>query len=133
MIKTTDKNVVKELINIVQKRRADENEPSDALQIQAIATLGLIANNFKDYYDLIEQTLINIATPEHKKLFSIGERIHMREKSELVKITVCSTLALLGSKKAMPLLEELKKSRNTELAKAASDAVLKITSSVRKE
>ena len=130
MIKSTDRNVIKELINIIRKRPASENEPLDALQIQAVASLGLIGSHSKDYYDAIEQTLIYIATPEHKKLLGIGKP-GMREKSDIIKITMCNALAMLSSKKAVPLLDKLKESKNNELAKAAQDAINKITTAIK--
>ena len=126
LIKSTDKNVVKELINIIQKRSIEQNEYSEALQIQAVAVLGTIGRNSKEYHDMIEQTLINIAAPEHKKLFST-KKVQMREKSDIVKIAVCNALALLDSKKAIPLLEKLSKSKNIELAKASQNAIAKIS------
>ncbi len=125
LIKSTDKNVIKELINIIRKQPVSEHEPLDALQIQAVASLGLIGSHSKEYYDAIEQTLIYIATPEHKKLLGIGKP-GMREKSDIIKITMCNALAMLGSKKAVPLLDKLKESKNNELAKAARDAINKI-------
>ncbi len=129
MIKSTDKNVIKELINVIRKRSADEKEPPDALQIQAVVSLGLIGSHSKDYYDAIEQTLIYIMTPEQKKLFGIGKP-DMREKSDIVKITMCNALSMLSSKKALPLLDKLRRSKNNELAKAARDAIDKIAAVV---
>lgn len=125
MIKSTDRRVIKELINIIRKRPVSENEPPDALQIQAVASLGLIGSYSKEYYDAIEQTLIYIATPEHKKLLGIGKP-RMREKSDIIKITICNALAMLKSKKAITLLNKLRESKNNELVKASEDAINKI-------
>ena len=132
MIKSTDKNVIKELINIIRKRSADEKEPPDALQVQAVVSLGLIGSHSKDYYDAIEQTLLYIITPEHKKLFGIG-KAGMREKSDIVKITMCNAFAMLDSKKAVPLLDKLRGSKNDELAKAAGDAMSKIAAAAARQ
>jgi HEAT repeat protein len=132
MIKSTDKNVIKELINIIRKRSADEKEPSDSLQAQAVVSLGLIGSHSKDYYDAIEQTLIYIMTPEQKKLLGIGKS-GMREKSDIVKITMCNAIAMLGSKKAVPLLDKLQRSKNNELAKAAVDAISKIAAAAAQQ
>ncbi len=130
MIKSTDKNVIKELINIIKKRSVDEKEPPDTLQVQAVVALGLIGSHSKEYYDAIEQTLIYIMTPEHKKLLGIGKP-NMREKSDIIKITMCNAFAMLGSKKAVPLLDKLQKSKNNELAKAAEDVIHKIAEVVK--
>jgi HEAT repeat protein len=125
VIKSTDKSVIKELINIIRKRPAGEKEPPDTLQVQAVVSLGLIGIHSKEYHDAIEQTLIYIMTPEQKNLLGIGKS-GMCEKSDIVKVTMCNALALLGSKKAVTLLDKLRKSKNDELAKAAEDAISKI-------
>lgn len=128
MVRSTDRNVILGLINIIKKRPSGDRELPDNLQEQAAVSLGLIGNQSKDFHDVIEQSLIGAVTPEHKGLLGIG-KTGMQEKTDAVRIAVCGALAIMGSAKAVVVLEKLAGAKDSALTKAAADAIGKIKSS----
>ncbi len=127
LIKSTDKNVVINLIDIIKKHPAGEREPPDTLQIQTAVSLGLIGNYSKENYDAVQRALIDAVTYKRKGMLGLGKS-ETQEKSDIVKIAVCNALGMLNSNQALPLLEKFGKSKNNELAKTAEDAISKIKS-----
>ena len=127
LTKCTDTNVISHLIDLIRKRRKDEEEPPDHLQMQAIASLGLISTQSKECRNATVKALIHMLTPGHRGLFNRG-KTDMREKSETVMIVACKKLALLGSKDALPVFKALRRANSEDLNKASEEAIQKIES-----
>jgi len=119
---SSDPRVVQFLCDVVRKRRKDEAEEDDKLQVQACQALAEIGHAEPSVRSTIQPVLIQALDPDGGKGL-LGRWSPTATKSETVRGAICTTLGQIGDTQAGEALVKMTKDKSPLLRDRAARAL----------
>jgi HEAT repeat protein len=118
---SSDPRVVQFLCDVVRKRRKDEAEEDDRLQVQACQALAEIGHAEPSVRSTIQPILIQALDPDGGKGL-LGRWSPTAMKTDTVRAAICTTLGHIGDSQAGEALVKMTKDKSPLLKERAARA-----------
>jgi len=126
-LRSANKKVIFPFIEIVKKREHSDIEPDETLQVHVCRALESIGNRKIEEDKTVEDVLIESLKTEKAGILGIGGGGTKRNKSPKIRLALCETLGIIGTKKSLDVLKNVAKEGEKDLKEKAQEAVNKIS------
>jgi len=126
-IRSANKRVIYPFIDMVKKREQSDMEPDETLQVHVCRAFESIGNRKIEENMTVEDVLIESLKAEKTGILGIGAGSTKRNKSHKIRLALCETLGIIGTKKSLDVLKSVAKEGEKDLKEKAQQAVNKIS------
>jgi len=126
-VRSANRRVILPFIETIRKREQTEEEPDETLQVHVCLAFGNIGNRKIEEDKTVEDVLIESLKAEKTGILGIGGGSTKKNKSHKIRLALCETLGIIGTKKSLDVLKSVAKEGEKELKVKAEEAANKIS------